>query len=235
MGSITVAPDDDALLVTGHYSMQRDRERISFSRCYDQSWHCGRGGKNGDEPLMAPGARVSLLTDATKVYAVLEYGGVAGYCSADCVGTPPSQCYRPGGGATCRNRCEARLYVDGVARPLLDFSVKSVYRGEEVLVLLNEEHAAMRRVELVMPWGGVVAFRGMTLSPASARRARPPAPALSAVFYGDSITQGFCADVPFPDAIGMWNGWESINLGIGGMVRAPAVPLAPARLAAPGS
>ena len=121
-------------------------------------------------------------------------------------------------GAVCTNRCEVRLYVDGVETPLPQAAPRTSYSGEVVVLLLDGAPAGvLRKLELVMPWGGVVAFRSFTLSPAGARLARPAPPPLTATFYGDSITQGFCADVPYPEALGQWNNWETINLGIGGM------------------
>ena len=238
MSATTLHANDPALLISGVYHAAIDSQRATFSRCYDDRWRCGtRNAQNGDEPLYAPGARVAVLTDATRVYATLEFGGVAGYCSPDCTGTPPAQCYRPGGGAVCTNRCEARLYVDGVATPLpRQHGAGGRFSGEQVLLLLDDSAgggdvgggpptgvrtagSALRKIELVMPWGGVVAFRSFTLSPDTARRQRPTLPTTTVAFYGDSITQGFCADVPYPEAIGQWNGTRRAGVAKEGVVR----------------
>ena len=73
--------------------------------------------------------------------------------------------------------------------------------------------------------GAVVSFRHLELdgwreeprAPHGAAWGVAPRKGGRVVFYGDSITQGFCADEPYPEVLARMNNWEAINLGIGGM------------------
>ena len=83
-----------------------------------------------------------------------------------------------------------------------------------------------------MPWGAEVAIQSFKLccgfQPPPVRFRVPPyvQPSLRRpnatssfrfVAYGDSIVQGYCAGTPFPETLGRLNGWQSFNLGMGGM------------------
>ena len=83
---------------------------------------------------------------------------------------------------------------------------------------------AERHLEIVLPWTGIVEIKGLelyddgklTFHPAPLRRP------FTYLAYGDSITQGFCGDLPYPDQVGRLNNWRTINLGWGGLVFKPS-------------
>ena len=72
-----------------------------------------------------------------------------------------------------------------------------------------------------MPWGAEVHFRGFRLCCGDPQARKPTGIGFTVAAYGDSIVQGFCAGTPFPEALGRLNGWEVLNLGIGGMQISP--------------
>ena len=227
-----VRPDDAALLYDQIYSLTATAERAVFSRCYDPQYGCIQPETLGfgKEWYYHPGARVSLLTDAKRVHATLEY---LTECQLGCAGTFPHNCYHPEPicgrrqqfmCGRCNNHCEPKLYVDGVLHELPErqFDVRA---GEHEVLLMELAESVPRqerRLELVMPWGAEVHFRGFRLSANTAPELRKPTGrGFTFVAYGDSIVQGFCAGTPFPEALGRLNGWEALNLGIGGMQISP--------------
>ena len=242
------------LEASDYYSSYIRDGALHFRRQYDPSFKCGNGAFMQDLPCMAPGARISLETDASEVTARLRYGGNAGYCDVGCTGTAPSSCYHPtrGKAKSCDNQCTPTLLVDGEARPLAA-PRKRRYSGDEEVVLLSDTAEAVprvRRIEMVMPWGAVVAIRGMRLSgrgatgDGAALVARRPAQlptTRNIVFYGDSITQGFCSAEThaYPEEVGRLNRWREAasrerwhtsNLGIAGMRLIPQHATAVARV-----
>ena len=228
-----VAPNDEALLYDQFWSMERQTEQAVFHRCFDPQFGCDPPAHQnyGREYHYHPGARVSLLTDAQRVLVLLEYGVS---CRASCAGTPPNYCYhpRPGQGfmhGTCTNHCQPKLYVDGRVKPLPAESIHSDVAGGNIEALLLFDHGVatqgrLQKVELVMPWGGEVRVRGFELhrmDGAVPSLMRPPESPFRFIAYGDSITQGYCSPTPYPEFIGRKNGWNAINLGIGGLKTSP--------------
>ena len=196
--------------------------------------------------LQNPGTLVELRTNAARVRATLEYkatcdvgcpsnsgpppaGTTAGCAGSQCriAGSP---CYIPGPveAPTCQMSCEPTVYVDGVRQALPAAGLRKRYDGVVTFDLLTTttgaSTSAERHVELVMPWGGVVQINSLelyddgqlTYSPA------PPRRPFTYLAYGDSTTQGFCGDLPYPDQVGRVNNWRTINLGWGGLVFKPA-------------
>ena len=225
-----VRPDDDNLLYDQYYNLTRTRESASFRRCYDPKYGCDlpESFGFGREWYYHPGARVTLLTDATRVHAVLVY---VVPCEEACAGTLPNHCYHPRNcerGAqfqcgACTNHCAPNIYVDGVLQ-ILPTRRSEFGEGSHDILLFDITTAARRerRLELVMPWGGQVELHQIRLCCGTPSLRRPTASStFHFVAYGDSITQGFCAGTPYPEAIGRLNGWNALNLGIGGMQTSP--------------
>ena len=226
-------PTDGALLYDQYWSIDATAERVIFHRCYDPQYGCD-DPEQQSQYRYNPGARVSLLTDADRVRVMVEYGTS---CRAECPGTPPDHCYRPKPGhgfmrGTCTNHCAIKLYMNGVPRPLPSQSRRADFDAPRTEALLLFEPLGggaqlprtLRKVEIVMPWGGEVAIKGFELQRADGALPslkRPESRPFRFVAYGDSITQGFCAPTPYPEVIGRLNGWNAINLGIGGLKLEP--------------
>jgi lysophospholipase L1-like esterase len=237
---LLLGPSDPRLVASDFFASQMRDGALAFHRQYDPAFRCGSGAFMQDLPCMAPGARVVVETDADDVVALLRYGGNAGYCAVSCTGTAPSSCYRPGRGRSrrCNNQCAPSLVVDGEVHALAE-AARGRYTGDEEVALLRAAGGGegggggrVRRVEVVMPWGAVVALRGLRLTRggggAVLARAPAPAPGRTMVFYGDSITQGFCsaATHAFPEEVARLNfwrearegrRWHAVNMGIAGM------------------
>lgn len=172
---------------------------------------------------------MSLVTDATIVHATLTYVAT---CRPACAGTPPDHCYRPTPDCgdshfqcgVCNNHCAPKLYVDGrlVALPSAQTEFAQGTHHVKLIDFTGMQTATQRQLEVVMPWGGEVQLRGFSLCCNSPSLQRPPAsPQFRFVAYGDSITQGFCANTPYPEVLGRINHWNALNLGIGGMRTTP--------------
>ena len=232
-GLMNVPPDHPSLLFESYVDLDRSPQLASFRRCYDSEWGCDQPGSLnfGREWYYSPGARVSLLTDAERVSVTLEYGVT---CSLTCAGTLPNHCYSPsrcrGNNqfqcGSCNNNCEPSLYVDQVKQSLPSPAASSIAEGRHEIQLLEATGGGdasstakkERRLELVMPWGAEVAIHSFRLCCGTPSLRRPNASSsFRFVAYGDSIVQGFCAGTPFPETLGRVNGWQSFNLGIGGM------------------
>ena len=228
----TLLPDDTALHYDNYLHAHISRDRAVFDRCYDPKWPCGvDDAHRAFGPWVEqqnPGTLVELRTNAARARVTLEYTQP---CDIHCAtneewdGTNTTlggtNCYVPAcTGCWCAMTCRPTLYVDGERRALPITSVKSRYQGVLTLDLLTDtSNQPERHVELVMPWGGVVQIRSVQLhddGQLSFRRAPPRRP-FTYVAYGDSITQGFCGNTPYPEQVGRLNNWRSINLGWGGL------------------
>ena len=233
----TILPDDTALHYDNYLHAHISKERAVFDRCYDPEWPCGFDDENGVSfgPWVEeqnPGTLVELRTNAARARVTLEYMQP---CDTHCAdsgawsGTNTTigpSCYVPScAGCSCAMTCQPTLYVDGQRRDLPKTSVKSRYQGMMTLDLLTAtsvgpSNQPERHVELVLPWGGVVQIRRLQLhdeGQLSLRRAPPRRP-FTYVAFGDSITQGFCGDTPYPEQVGRLNNWRTINLGWGGLI-----------------
>ena len=233
----TILPDDTALHYDNYLHAHISKERAVFDRCYDPEWPCGFDDENGVAfgPWVEeqnPGTLVELRTNAARVRVTLEYMQPCDIHCADSqkwTGTNTTigpGCYVPScAGCSCAMTCQPTLYVDGRRRELPKTSVKSRYQGMLTLDLLTAtsvgpSNQPERYVELVLPWGGVVQIRSLQLhdeGQLSLRRAPPRRP-FTYMAYGDSITQGFCGDTPYPEQVGRLNNWRTINLGWGGLI-----------------
>ena len=230
-----VRPDDPSLLYDQYFELSKTGERASFSRCYDPRFGCDLPESLGfgREWHYHPGARVTLLTDATRVRVALEYVTA---CQAACAGTPPDHCYHPHPDCgerrfhfmcgECTNHCAPSLYVDGVLQELASTQAEFSEGTHDVLLMELDDTGPRRerRLELVMPWGGEVQIHGFRLCCGTPPLLRKPtrSSTFSFVAYGDSIVQGYCSGgTPFPEVLGRLNNWSSLNLGIGGMRTSP--------------
>jgi lysophospholipase L1-like esterase len=237
-----IPPNHASLLYDQHVDLHLTHERATFSRCFDPKYGCDLPEylNFGREWRFSPGARVTMLTDALRVSVILEF---ANACEETCAGTPPDHCYRPSSRChddnqimcgACKNHCEPKLYVDGLFQPLRPTLPDGNVVGTRTFQLVDAPSAGAtggdesqpqhreRRLELVMPWGGEVHLLGFEVCCDEPSLRRPNASsAFRFLAYGDSITQGYCAGTPFPEVLGRLNGWESVNLGIGGMKVSP--------------
>ena len=267
-----LSPSDERLSYSNYLHLHRDADRAVFDRCFDDfpSWPCGwlplwRGwaGLNLTGPYAEqqnPGATIAVRTDATQATMTIEY--TAGGCSVGCpTSSGTAFCYIPSErgdsqpGDACDANCLPLLYVDGVRTRLPPASAALQRRGQllnghvSLELLAPGQTRALRTLELVMPWGGPVVFRGIELrgeAPLTVR-APPPKEPFTYVAYGDSITHGFCAETPcvaraandtlhraappteapacarrrYPELVGRMNNWNSINLGWGGIPITP--------------
>lgn len=227
-----LAPDDALLRYENYMEASVDEERAIFYRCWDPEWPCGIDA-NGEYygpnvELQAPGVTIGVVTNSPLVRVTLDYV-VA--CQTDCPTTEgPGYCYVPGPPDYCAATCKPVVWVDGKRHSLPASSIRDRYEGITTLELLVErESPGERHVELELPWTGQVHFRSLELQDTgglSVRRARPRS-SFTYVAYGDSITQGFCGDTPYPDIVGRMNNWKTVNLGWGGMyikpTQAPAI------------
>lgn len=224
---VSIPPNHMALLYDQYWDLEKTSEHAQFRRCFDHpAYACRRPGSSGREFYSNPGARVSLITDAEQVRILLDYGVE---CSASCAGNLPDNCYRPKGNSrcfmcgSCANSCEIKLYVDGELRPLPNRYSSFPGFQQSALMLLDSRERRERHIEVVMPWGGEVQIAGFHLCCDKAPRLRRPAErTFQYVAYGDSITQGFCGPTPYPELLGRLNGWNAINLGIGGLPITPS-------------
>lgn len=129
-------------------------------------------------------------------------------------------------GGACRNHCEPKVYVDGVRRDLPVASILERYDGLITLELLAFERPRERRIEMVMPWGGQVRFGALQVfedesTPRVTVRRAPLPHGFTYVAYGDSLTNGMCADTPYPELIGRLNRWNVLNMGLSGILITP--------------
>lgn len=225
---LSIPPNHAALLYDQYWDLEKTPKFAKFWRCFDTRFQCDPPGNLGfgREYHYNPGARVSLLTNARRVHILLEYGVE---CRESCPGTFPGNCYHPRAGhcfmcGTCTNSCEVKLYVDGMQHSLPAQSRRASFNGNQhdELLLLDDGELRERHVEVVMPWGGEVVVRGFQLCCDAPSLRRPAERKFRYVAYGDSITQGFCAPTPYPEVLGRLHGWDSLNLGIGGMKISPS-------------
>jgi len=149
-----------------------------------------------------PGARIHFRTDATHVKALLHFNELHISTSA-------------------RNS-QGIYLIDGSTQPAWTFRTKQAQpkrTPETVEVTMPAGSPGFHDYEIVLPYGDSVDFQGVLVN-TTARMEPPPAPpALRYVAYGDSVTHGFTAsavDKTYPYLVAQKNGWQLINLGLGG-------------------
>lgn len=144
----------------------------------------------------APGARIVFRTDATSVTAHFRFNGL-------------------------HNRRDA---VNGFGIVMVDGKKGESYKVEAIndeiqsVPLWESADAAMRDMEVCLPYGESVDFLGLTVNDNASVLPVPPKTRPRYVAYGDSITHGFRAkDVlsTYPVLVAQSRDWELINLGFG--------------------
>ena len=174
-----------------------------------------------------PGGSVSWRSDALRVE--VEVAFTLRPCDTRCaVDTDRAKCYKPETG--CANQCEPVMLVDGQLLPPQaswregdarrrppGYAQGSVLR----ILAMRQRHAAPHEYVLRMPSGASIELRAVRLT--GGEESPPPIPPhasrWSLVSFGDSITQGFCADGeawPSHLASNLLNG-SSHNLGFQGL------------------
>ena len=111
--------------------------------------------------------------------------------------------------------------IDGKTNPRWKFErgKRDSVKNEPVKVDLPA-NGEMHNYELFLPYGEICEIHSVKVNAGTVFEAPPPPPAFRAVFYGDSITQGFCAsriDLTFPFLTGMLLDYDVVNLGIAGI------------------
>jgi lysophospholipase L1-like esterase len=182
-----IAPDDPALRYAGGARVDLAGARARFDRGVGEA-----GGFRHD----APGTRICLRTDATRVTMRVRGNGL--HARRDAVNSV------------------VVVEVDGEWSGARHVDVNvNVVVDVDVLLL---EAPALRDIAIWLPYGESLDFEGLRVN-AGARVQAWPAPARPRyVAYGDSITQGFRAsDVShtYPALVAAANGWEAVNLGFG--------------------
>ena len=219
--TLQIAPDDGRLRYEDYYNLKVSAERATFDRCYDEKYGCEQGALTQN-----PGSTISFVTDAAVGYVALEY---LVNCSIGCPGFLPDGCYHPRWHCreevedmcgVCNAACSPKLYMNGVRVELPEETIRSFYaNGVEEFLLWR--HAAPlsspQRFDLVLPWTASIDLRALRLQNIQ-HLSRPAARSdFKYIAYGDSITQGFCSDTPYPEHLARVNGWSANNLGIGGI------------------
>lgn len=150
-----------------------------------------------------PGARIRFRTDATHVKALLHFNELHISASA---------------------RNSNGLYlIDGTTQPAWTFRTKQVQpkRAPETVEVTMPAGLApgFHDYEIILPYGDSVDFQGVEVNAAAQMQPPPARPARRYVAYGDSVTHGFTAsavDKTYPFLVAQKNGWQLINLGLGG-------------------
>ena len=226
-----LAPDDSLLRYENYMEASIDEERAIFYRCWDPEWPCGiddDGNYFGPKvELQAPGVTIGVVTNSPLVRVTLDY---VVPCQPDCpTNEGPGFCYVPGPPRYCMATCKPVVWVDGKRHTLPASSMRDRYDGATTLELLVEpESPGERHIELELPWTGQVHFQSFELQDTGGLAVRQPRSrgSFTYVAYGDSITQGFCGDTPYPDIVGRMNNWKTVNLGWGGMYIKPTQAIA---------
>ncbi|MEP6669479.1 MAG: GDSL-type esterase/lipase family protein [Chthoniobacter sp.] len=150
-----------------------------------------------------PGARIRFRTNAANVKALLYFNELHISSSA-------------------RNS-RGLYYIDGVSQPEWTIHTKATptrREPETVEVPMAAGGAAgFHDYELVLPYGDSVDFQGLEVNPDARFEAIPARPAKRYLAYGDSITHGFTAsavDKSYAYLVAQKNGWQLVNLGLGG-------------------
>ena len=150
-----------------------------------------------------PGARVGFRTDATKVKALLYFNELHTSASA-------------------RNSLGLAV-IDGAGQRKVEIfhtKVMTTKRAPETVeVVMSAGAAGFHDYELILPYGDSVDFLGVEVNAEAKFEAPPERPATRYVAYGDSITHGFAAsavDKSYAFLVAEKNGWQLINLGLGG-------------------
>lgn len=197
-----VAPDDAKIAYSDYMHM----EFIPSSG--DPSAKLARFDRLLDIPAKGyrwdnPGARIRFRTNATSVKALLYFNELHISTSA---------------------RNSNGLYlIDGASKPEWTFHTKAVQtkrEPESVVVTMTAGGAiGFHDYELILPYGDSVDFRGVEVNPEARFDAPSARTATRYLAYGDSITHGFSAsavDKSYAFLVAQKNGWQLVNLGLGG-------------------
>ena len=188
----TLPAADPRFHFSDYQSLLRNGQRIGFCRTIpnDRKYH-----------LDSPGARMRFRCNAGKILVDLLYRErIHPQRSQNSIGT---------------------WLVDGKNRDEWKFerSKRDGCGNEPVTVRLPAD-GEMHTYELILPYGDSVELHSVSVNSESEFEAPPPRPPVRCVFFGDSITQGFCAsriDRTFPFLVGELLDYEVINLGIAGI------------------
>ena len=192
MPELLIPAADPRFSYSDYQVLLQNGQRIGFSRTIpnDRKYN-----------LDSPGARMRFRCNAeTIVIRVLYKERIHPQRSQNSIGT---------------------WFVDGKSSDQWNFerSKRDGCGNEPVAVRLPAD-GKMHTYELILPYGDIVELHSVTVNPETAFETPPPRPPARCVFYGDSITQGFCAtriDRTFPFLIGELLDYEVINMGIAGI------------------
>lgn len=163
---------------------------VSFDRVIDVP---GRGFR-----WDSPGARVRWRTDSPSVRVRLRYSARHTGTSRQSVGV---------------------FRVDGRSDPAWTFTRPAPGNAGLWVTLPAGPGRSWHDYELILPYGDALDVLGVEVAAEAAWAPAPPRPATRYVAFGDSVTHGFTAtDVTktYAFQVAERNGWQLINLGIGG-------------------
>lgn len=207
-GQTVISPDDAKIAYSDYIRLEMVPSPLDpaaklarFDRILDQG---GKGYRWNN-----PGARIRFRTDATSVKALLYFNDL--HTST-----------------TARNS-QGIYLIDGVSQPQWAFRTKATQLKREpesvAVPLVASGAAGFHDYELILPYGDSVDFAGVEVN-AEARFETPPdRTAVRYLAYGDSITHGFTAsavDKSYAFLVAQKNGWQILNLGLGGRASTPS-------------
>jgi len=149
-----------------------------------------------------PGARIRFRTDATSVKGLLYFNELHISTSA----RNSNGLYLIDGGKSGQGTYRTKTSV-----------VKR--EPETVVVPMAASTPGFHDYEIILPYGDAVDFQGVEVNTAAKFEAPTARIATRYLAYGDSITHGFTAsavDKSYAYLVAEKNGWQIINLGLGG-------------------
>ena len=203
-----IAPDDAHLAYSDYVHLELVPSPL------DPSARLARFDRLLDQPAKGyrwdnPGARLRFRTDASSVKALLYFNELHISTSA---------------------RNSNGLYrIDGARQPQWTFHTKTTQPKREpetvAVTMTAGGPAGFHDYELILPYGDSVDFQGVEVNAGARFEAPPTRPATRYLAYGDSITHGFTAsavDKNYAFLVAEKNGWQLLNLGLGGRASTPS-------------
>lgn len=188
--TVFVAATDTRLQFSDALTVVRDENdgSVHFDRVIDGP---GRGFR-----WDSPGARVRWRTDSPRVRVRLRYSARHTGTSRNSVGV---------------------FRIDGRSDPAWTFTRPAA--GEAELVVPLPADATWHDYEVILPYGDSVDVLGVEVAAGAAWAPARARPETRYVALGDSVTHGFTASEvtkTYAFQVAERNGWELVNLGIGG-------------------
>lgn len=192
MAELVIPAADPRFSYTDYQNLLQNGQRIGFSRTIpnDKKYN-----------LDSPGARMRFRCNAETIVIGLLY----------------KERFNP----QRSQNSAGTWFIDGKSSDRWNFerSKRDGRKNESVSVRLPAD-GKMHTYELILPYGDIVEIHSAAVDSSAVFEKPEPRPPVRCVFYGDSITQGFCAsriDRTFPFLTGELLDYEVINMGIAGI------------------